>query len=88
MKIDIYEDKVANELDRVIKENEAILELDRLKTLISTCKGETWDDKVVRFAELNGRSRSSIYRWLTVGPPDNVLDAIAYRMLSYNLHDA
>jgi len=54
--------------------------ISRLKKLISMSAGKSWDDKVCLFAVENGRSRSSIYRWITSGPPPNVLDAIDYRL--------
>jgi len=52
----------------------------RLRNLINLGHGESWDDRVSRFAVEQGRSRSSVYRWLTSGPPLNVLDAIDYRL--------
>lgn len=57
------------------------MSINRLRALINTVSGDAWDDKVSKFAEINGRSRSSVYRWLTKGPPSIVLDAIEYRML-------
>ena len=57
------------------------MSIDRLRALINTMSGDNWDSKVTRFADINGRSRSSVYRWLTKGPPSVVLEAIEYRML-------
>lgn len=57
-----------------------IMSVERLKVLICMSKGETWDDKVIRFAEETGRSRSSIYRWLSIGPPSLILDGLEYRL--------
>ena len=57
---------------------------DRLRSLISECPGSTWNDKVIKFAEINGRSASSVYRWLSAGPPSNILDAIEYRLTRPN----
>ena len=56
------------------------MSIERLRALINQYPG-TWDEKVSRFAETNGRSRSSIYRWLSSGPPENIIDAIEYRMI-------
>lgn len=55
--------------------------MDRLRMLIDRSPGNTWDEKVRWFADTNGRSRSSVYKWLTNGPPPNILDAIEYRYL-------
>ena len=38
--------------------------LERLRDAIALLPGKTWDDKVNQCAELLGRSRSMIYKWL------------------------
>ena len=53
---------------------------EKLRQLIASMEGEKWDDKVVKFAKLNGRSRSSVYRWLEKGAPPLILEIIEYRM--------
>ena len=51
---------------------------ERLRDLIQDYPG-SWDDKVGLFACSVGRSKSTVYRWLTSGAPENVLDAIEFR---------
>jgi len=62
--------------DKTVKQES----IDRLRKLIDMSIGESWDDKVKRFAVEQGRSRSSCYRWLTSGPPLLVLEGIEYRI--------
>ena len=58
------------------------MSIDRLKSLIELSGGEgsTWDQRVGAFAITAGRSKATIYRWLTVGAPENALDAIEFRL--------
>jgi len=53
-----------------------------LKSLIKSLPGETWDNKVVECARIIGRSRSTIYQWLSDNPPipEITLDALIYRI--------
>lgn len=53
---------------------------DRLREMISLQPGDTWDKQVRAFAIANGRSRTSIYKWLSNGPPTLIIEVIEYRI--------
>ena len=57
------------------------MNIKRLRELISLFPGNSWDEQVCMFADYTGRSRSSLYRWLSDGAPENILDAIEYRLM-------
>lgn len=58
---------------------EMVGKIERLRALINQYHG-TWDERVTKFANDAGRTRSTVYRWLTDGPPDLILECMEYRL--------
>jgi len=58
--------------------------MDRLRTLIDSCPGNTWSEKVSSFAVEANRTESRVYHWLSGNVPKRLsetLDGIEFNRM-------